>query len=76
MITSLLIGIGGIIGMMVLWIGIQSAWRRTFSDEIDDPDVLAERRDCGSCGCKTQCANKIKQQTPSPSKVLHHGTAL
>ena len=50
-----LIAIGATVGMMVLWVGVQQAWGRTFSTECSDPDVLAGRKDCGGCAIHGQC---------------------
>ncbi len=58
MINSLLIGIGGIIGLMALWVIVQRFWGNTFSDYMSDEDVLAGRSSCGNCGCTTACKNK------------------
>lgn len=58
MINSLLIGIGGMIGLVVVWYIVQRLWGNTFSDYISDEDVLAERRSCGNCGCTTACERK------------------
>jgi hypothetical protein len=55
MIKSLVIAIGGIIGLMMVWIIVQSLWRKIFAEHISDEDVLAERRSCGNCGCSTIC---------------------
>jgi hypothetical protein len=60
MINSLLIGIGGMVGLVVLWFIVQRLWGNTFSDYISDEDVLAERRSCGNCGCTTACEKKSK----------------
>ncbi|WP_420319027.1 hypothetical protein [Ekhidna sp.] len=56
-----LIGIAIITSIMVAWIAVQRLWSLVFSDEITDPDVLAGRSDCGSCGCKTPCSTKQLQ---------------
>ena len=58
MITSLLIGIGGIVGLMIAWVVVQALWRRIFADYLTDEDVLADRRSCGNCGCATVCTRK------------------
>jgi hypothetical protein len=55
MIESLLIGIGGIVGLMVLWVVVQGWWRKTFREHVVDDDVLAGRTKCGNCGCTTIC---------------------
>jgi len=64
MINSLLIGIGGIVGLMLLWIVIQTLWRRVFKDNISDDDVLSGRTKCANCGCTAVCelnGKKIEQ---------------
>jgi hypothetical protein len=53
-----LIGIIGITSLMILWVIVQNLWRRTFSNQQKDEDVLAGRSACGSCGCGTICKNK------------------
>ena len=58
MIASYIIGIGVIVTLMVLWIGVQAVWRKTFSDYISDDDVLANRTGCSNCGCTTVCRKK------------------
>ena len=63
MIGTYIIGIGGIVALMVIWVVIQAWWRNTFSDHITDEDVLAERRSCSNCGCTTICKNKLSQVT-------------
>jgi hypothetical protein len=54
-LLTYLIGIGAIVSMMLAWIWVQSLWRDTFSENISDQDVLAERRSCGNCGCTKVC---------------------
>lgn len=44
--------------LSVTWVLIQRLWGAVFSDEMTDPDVLAGRSDCGSCGCDTPCSVK------------------
>ena len=55
MIESLIIGIGGIVSLMVIWVLVQSWWRNVFSDNLSDDDVLAGRSSCSNCGCTTVC---------------------
>ncbi|MBT8189264.1 MAG: hypothetical protein HKN67_12945 [Saprospiraceae bacterium] len=45
-------------GLLILWAGVQSLWRKSFSDYIEDEDVLAARRSCGNCGCHGICKNE------------------
>ncbi|MCB0847705.1 MAG: hypothetical protein KDD63_28285 [Bacteroidetes bacterium] len=61
MIGTYLTGIGGIVGLMVVWVVVQSFWRKTFSEHINDEDVLAERRSCSNCGCTTVCKTKLRE---------------
>lgn len=58
MIQSLLIGIGGVVGLMLLWTVVQTFWGQTFSEHLTDEDVMATRSTCGNCGCATACAIK------------------
>jgi len=62
MIESYIIGIGGIVLLMVAWAFVQSSWRKTFSENISDDDVLVGRSKCSNCGCTTVCkedSNKL-----------------
>jgi hypothetical protein len=63
MIKSLLIGIGGILALMVIWVVVQSIWGKIFSEYMTDEDVLAGRTSCGNCGCTTACKNKSTEIT-------------
>ncbi len=63
MIGSLMIGVGGMILLMAIWVIVQSRWKRSFADYISDEDVLAGRGGCGNCGCTTACENKRSQST-------------
>ncbi|MDI1324082.1 MAG: hypothetical protein PSV36_15120 [Algoriphagus sp.] len=49
------IAIGGVVVLMLAWVWVQSLWRKMFSENISDEDVLAERRSCGNCGCTKVC---------------------
>jgi hypothetical protein len=61
MLKSLIIGIGGIVVLMILWVVVQSVWKKTFSDYMSDEDVLAGRNSCGNCGCGTVCKKESGQ---------------
>lgn len=63
MIKSLLIGMGGMVLLMVIWIMVQYYWGKTFSNELSDEDVLASRKDCGQCGYTSDCGNRPKQDS-------------
>jgi hypothetical protein len=41
--------------LLVVWTGVQGAWRRRFTTADDDGDVLAGRGGCGNCGCRNPC---------------------
>ncbi len=58
MIGSLAIAIGGIVTMMIVWVGVQYMWKQVFAEHVNDEDVLADRRSCGNCGCTTACSRK------------------
>lgn len=59
MMDTYIIGIGGVVGLAIVWVLVQKLWRRTFADYIADEDVLAERRSCSNCGCAgATCTNK------------------
>jgi len=55
-----LIAIGGIVGMMLLWVGVQSLWKKVFVDYVTGEDAMDGRTKCAGCGCKTACVNKKK----------------
>jgi hypothetical protein len=48
---KVLITIIVVVGLMLIWVGVQALWRNTFAEYIQDEDVLADRRSCGNCGC-------------------------
>ena len=58
MIESLTIGIGGIVSLLLVWVLVQTGWRRIFAEHIADDDVLAGRTKCGNCGCTTVCSRR------------------
>jgi hypothetical protein len=60
MIQSLLTAVGILVGLVLAWVGVQALWRKVFADYVHDDDVLAERRDCGNCGCTKACENKLR----------------
>jgi len=52
---SVVLASAAIVSMMLIWLGVQTLWRRVFAGEIADEDVLAGRKSCGSCGCGMTC---------------------
>ncbi|MCW5598199.1 MAG: hypothetical protein KIT59_03665 [Nitrosomonas sp.] len=63
MIKSLLIGMGGMVLLMAIWVIVQYYWGKTFSHELSDEDVLASRNSCGHCGCTSPCETRPKQSS-------------
>lgn len=57
-LTTYILTVVIVVGLMLLWTGIQALWRRVFAAYIQEADVLAERRSCGNCGCTKACENK------------------
>ncbi|RED50578.1 hypothetical protein [Seonamhaeicola aphaedonensis] len=60
MFKSLTIGIGFIVAIAILWMLVQTLWKKVFKDEYHEDDVLAGRRSCSNCGCTTVCERKEK----------------
>jgi hypothetical protein len=61
MIESFVIGIGGVVGLLLLWVLVQSWWGKVFADHMIDEDVMAGRTKCSNCGCTTVCTEKTRQ---------------
>jgi hypothetical protein len=55
MFASYATGLIGIAAVLLLWVWVQNAWRRTFPGVFDDPDVLAERLGCDACDQTDGC---------------------
>jgi hypothetical protein len=51
-------GVGTLVAVLLVWVGVQGAWRRTFPEFGGDPDVLAARGACNGCGCAEVCARR------------------
>ena len=68
MIHTFLLTAGIILFLMMAWIGIQAMWRKVFSENIQDEDVLAERRSCSNCGCTKVC--KYKSEETDIEKII------
>lgn len=58
MIGSYLIGIIGIVSIMIIWVTVQSLWKKTFPEHVTDEDAMAGRTKCTNCACTTACENK------------------
>lgn len=58
MLTSHLLGIATLLGLLVGWVAVQRAWRRAFPEACTDPDGLAGRMGCrGTCE-QRDCARR------------------
>jgi hypothetical protein len=55
------IGILGVVGLTLAWVGVQRAWARSFPEAFDDPDVLAGRGGCDGCGCTKPCTSDTSE---------------
>ncbi|TWO32256.1 hypothetical protein E1J38_010570 [Seonamhaeicola sediminis] len=58
MFKTLIIGISFIVTIAILWMLVQTLWKKVFKDEYYEDDVLAGRRSCSNCGCTTVCERK------------------
>lgn len=50
------VGVGAFVFLSVAWLGVQRAWRRSFSAVVEDPDALAGRPGCFGCARAATCA--------------------
>jgi hypothetical protein len=41
--------------VLVVWVAVQNAWRRSFAGACSDPDVLAGRGGCKGCDSTEAC---------------------
>jgi len=62
---SYVTGLAAIAIVLVCWVGVQSAWNKTFPDPAGDPDALAGRLGCHGCGCATPCDEATRDQNRS-----------
>jgi len=56
MLASYATGLIGIAIVLLFWVWVQGAWRRTFPGVSADPDVLAERVGCDGCDRTEACS--------------------
>jgi hypothetical protein len=59
MLASYATGLIGIAIVLLFWVWVQTAWRRTFPRVFDDPDVLAERVGCDGCDRTDACTRLV-----------------
>ncbi len=50
----------GIATLLSIWIAVQSAWRKFFSETLTDEEVLARRNDCFHCVSQEKCNDPKK----------------
>ena len=56
MLSSIATGVGGLIAIMLLWLGVQVFVRRHTPEADPDCDLLdGVMHDCGSCGHSGSC---------------------
>ena len=70
MFESYAIGMIVIVAVSVAWVGVQSAWGRSFPREGTDPDVLAGRLGCGGCDSTEQCDRPCPERATSAEEDL------
>jgi hypothetical protein len=63
MLQHYVIGVGAFVLLSAAWVGVQRAWRRSFPDVGDDPDVLAGRPGCGGCARARRCHEETESRT-------------
>lgn len=61
MLQSLIIAVGLTVVMVLAWLLVQLLWKRVFSEEYREDDVLAGRRSCANCGCTGICERKQEE---------------
>ena len=72
MLTSILVGIGGVVFLMVAWMVVQNYWGKTFAEYMTDEDAMAGRTKCSNCGCTSICQNKQNQTTEDIHSKTNH----
>lgn len=69
MLQSYLLTILAIPAMMIAWVAVQFAWRKTFREAVTDDDVLASRRGCSGCGCIGYCEKDSQEKSNTNSSI-------
>lgn len=59
MIFHYLFAIVAIVALMLIWVLVQFAWKKTFPGISSDEDVLAGRGGCQGCKCLLICQKKV-----------------
>ena len=61
-LSSYLVGTVAIAAMCLLWVGVQNAWRATFTDVRVGSDVLEGRPRCGDCTSTGPCESRRREE--------------
>jgi hypothetical protein len=70
MMYQYFIGVGAVLLLSTAWIAVQQAWRRSFSHDGDDPDVLAGRSQCRGCADSKDCHPKSESGAHQTQKEM------
>ena len=69
-----LLTMGGIVFLMMMWLVVQLAWKRTFPEVRGDEDVLAGRSGCHGCTQDGHCEIQVEGHVESEHCDLHTET--
>ncbi len=50
--------LGILLALLLGWVAVQRAWRRTFAGGLSEPDALAARGGCLGCGYVAHCPKR------------------
>jgi hypothetical protein len=70
MLHHYLIGVGAFVMLSVAWIGVQRAWRKSFPEVGNEPDVLAGRLGCHGCGRAEHCPQRPESEACEAQKEM------
>ena len=70
MLESYAIGVIAIVAVSAAWVGVQSAWGRSFPRDGADPDVLAGRLGCAGCDGTKECDRRRPERARSAEEEL------
>ncbi|PIE01113.1 MAG: hypothetical protein CSA81_12720 [Acidobacteria bacterium] len=68
--TSYLMAIGILVGMMIIWGLVQILWMKSFPEYRSDVDALALREDCHGCENKESCHSHGHENEHQKSMVV------
>ena len=70
MLTTHAIAIVLLVLAIVVWVAVQSAWRRSFPEACTDPDVLAGRMRCHKPDCSKDCNRRGSDRAGSAEEEM------